>query len=304
MAIYWGGTSPLAYNTSLTDYTKHLSNGYTLPKAAQPWDNPYSSALRTPSPNAKYLIPQTSEQTLSNTVASTANNATQRIGYWNGQQINFGSLPEGTQLVGAGDALMQSYQLKNLPGFDQAKWSAMGADGWKPSIIKEGGFLGFGGNYVNNMDAATLANWNNATNGAFGALPIEQRAALMNNQDFVRQMSQAQTVGQADQIFKGHLNNLNAGKWTRGDTFTAIGTGIQAASALYGMYNAQQQMKLAREAFNEQKAFNRANFRNQAKAMNAQYRDQHSGRGYVGMGSGARSSLGRNLRERLVAEDY
>lgn len=79
---------------------------------------------------------------------------------------------------------------------------------------------------------------------------------------------------------------------------------LQGVGTLWGMYQGNKQMKMAQQQFQEQKALNHANFRNQAKTLNAQYRDQMSGRGYVGMSSSAKQALGDEFRRRKVEEDY
>lgn len=79
---------------------------------------------------------------------------------------------------------------------------------------------------------------------------------------------------------------------------------LQGVGTAWGIYQGDKQMKLAQQQFQEQKALNHANFRNQAKTLNAQYRDQMSGRGYVGMSSSAKQALGDEFRRRKVEEDY
>lgn len=114
----------------------------------------------------------------------------------------------------------------------------------------------------------------------------------------------AQNMAQLTQLRDNIQTQFNNGQWTTKDTFGAIGAGINAVTNLYGMYNAHQQLKLGKQALAEQTALNRANFRNTAKTLNSQYRDQASGRGYVGMDRQARSALGRLYKDRKLEETY
>ena len=72
-----------------------------------------------------------------------------------------------------------------------------------------------------------------------------------------------------------NLNNLpNSQKrdkkfklWSK-DGLSSVASGINAATGLWGAYNASRARELAREAFNETKAGGRANFSNAARALN------------------------------------
>ena len=65
-----------------------------------------------------------------------------------------------------------------------------------------------------------------------------------------------------------------------------------------------QGLKLAKKELAERTALQRANFKNQARAMNTQYRDQASGRGYNGMNQEAKTALGQQYANRKVSETY
>lgn len=79
---------------------------------------------------------------------------------------------------------------------------------------------------------------------------------------------------------------------------------LGAASTLYGMWQGNKQLKLAKANFEEQKALQRANYENQAKAYNNSLRNQQSGRSFSGMSGSAKRTLGREYDARKVRESY
>lgn len=83
-----------------------------------------------------------------------------------------------------------------------------------------------------------------------------------------------------------------------------LGAGLGAATSLYGMYNANKAMKLAKQNFEEQKLLNHANYQMQAKAYNNNLRNQQSGRSFTGMSGSARRTLGQEYQTRKAKEDY
>ena len=68
--------------------------------------------------------------------------------------------------------------------------------------------------------------------------------------------------------------------------------------------NKHKQTKLAQQAFEEQKALQRANYKMQAKSFNNSLRNQQSGRGFVGMSGSAKRTLGREYDARKAEETY
>ena len=80
--------------------------------------------------------------------------------------------------------------------------------------------------------------------------------------------------------------------------------GLGALTSLYGMYQGNKQLKLAQQNFEEQKALNRANYKNQARAFNNTLRNQQSGRGYLGMTGAAKRTLGEEYNARKAEETY
>lgn len=121
-------------------------------------------------------------------------------------------------------------------------------------------------------------------------------------------------------IASGTLNQNNAGSNTglfgwgtnaQGQSTLGGATGIQwlgaglgTATSLYGMYNANKSMKLARENFEEQKQLQRANYEMQAKAYNNNLRNQQSGRSFTGMSGSAIRNLGREYNSKKAREQY
>lgn len=101
------------------------------------------------------------------------------------------------------------------------------------------------------------------------------------------------------------------GKDANGNTTFAGGTGLQwlggaaqLGMGLWGAYQQNKQLKLAQQAFEEQRALQRANFKMQAKSYNNSLRNQQSGRGYVGMSGSAVRTLGRDYDSRKADETY
>lgn len=111
----------------------------------------------------------------------------------------------------------------------------------------------------------------------------------------------------------GGLGNNSFGWGTDqfGNSTFAGGTGLQWAGfganlglGLWSAYQQHKQTKLAQQAFEEQKALQRANFKMQAKSYNNSLRNQQSGRGFVGMSGSAKRTLGREYDARKAEETY
>lgn len=105
--------------------------------------------------------------------------------------------------------------------------------------------------------------------------------------------------------------NFNSNLDTFGNKVFAGGTGLnwlggvaQIGLGIWNAYNQGKQLKLAKQAFEEQKALQRANYRNQARAYNNNLRNQQSGRGYVGMSGSAARVLGQEYDARKANETY
>lgn len=180
---------------------------------------------------------------------------------------------------------------------------------YQSALKTDGGFNLFGSNWFGtnklNLNEAQNNAMMIASNGAWGAMNDADRVKwIQANPNAFNAIQSAQTNGQAYTAFNLGNNNLNNNQWTTKDTLGAVGFGIQAFTGLMGLRNANKQLALGRQAFNEQTAFNRANFANQAKTLNAQYRDMLSGRGYVGMDRTALSALGRDYNNRKLRETY
>lgn len=117
-------------------------------------------------------------------------------------------------------------------------------------------------------------------------------------------------LGQANQT--ALANNARPEFWsmegalgsTNGNYSGWLGSAINGATALGNLYFGYQGLKLAKKELAERTALQRANFRNQARAMNSAYRDQASGRGYNGMNQEAKSALGQQYANRRVSETY
>lgn len=82
------------------------------------------------------------------------------------------------------------------------------------------------------------------------------------------------------------------------------GLGLQTAFSAFNAYQSYKAQKLAKEQWEDQKRLNHANYQNQAKAYNNSMRNQMSGRGYIGMTSQAKQTLGKEYNTRKAKEDY
>lgn len=103
-------------------------------------------------------------------------------------------------------------------------------------------------------------------------------------------------------LLDNQINNRNI--LTNNNTWNGIGTAIQGLTALGNLYLGYKGLKEAKRVNNENIALQRANYRNSARALNNQYRDQLSGRGYNGMSAEATRALGREYDNRKVNETY
>lgn len=108
----------------------------------------------------------------------------------------------------------------------------------------------------------------------------------------------------ADLQIKQGMANAQHSQWTPQNTLGAIQTGIGVANSLANMYFGYKQNKLANRQLNETIALQRANFANQARTLNTQYRDQMSGRGTAIMSGSAKRDLGDMYRRRKLSETY
>lgn len=136
-----------------------------------------------------------------------------------------------------------------------------------------------------NANKLSIANLNNSLSTVDGSKAL---ASLIQNQS-------AMTRPDA-WSFEGAFGNKNYAGWA--------GTAIQGLSALGNLYLGYKGLKQNEKALNENIALQRANYRNTARALNNQYRDQMSGRGYNGQSAEAARALGRNYERRKVQETY
>ena len=111
-------------------------------------------------------------------------------------------------------------------------------------------------------------------------------------------LNQFQTT--ATRLFNEDVNS----KWTRQDTFSAIQGGIQGINSLANLYMGYKQYQLAKKNMEENLKLQRANYRNTARTINAQYRDQMSGRGSTLTSGRAARRLGRAYQNRRLEEEY
>ena len=151
----------------------------------------------------------------------------------------------------------------------------------------------------------------------WGKLSPEQQQYVANN--FIGRQSgnYLQTVSQnqlntdlnnfASRSFGADLKGngaSNSGGLFGGTGLQWAGFGANLGLGLWGAYQQHKQTKLAQQAFEEQKALQRANYKMQAKSFNNSLRNQQSGRGFVGMSGSAKRTLGREYDARKAEETY
>nr|QTZ82744.1 MAG: hypothetical protein [Enquatrovirus sp.] len=139
-------------------------------------------------------------------------------------------------------------------------------------------------NYMN-ANKLSIANLNNSLSTVDGSKAL---ASLIQNQNSMMRPNAWS--------FEGAFGNNNYAGWA--------GTAIQGLSALGNLYLGYKGLKQNEKALNENIALQRANYRNTARALNNQYRDVMSGRGYNGQSAEAARALGRDYARRKVAETY
>lgn len=114
----------------------------------------------------------------------------------------------------------------------------------------------------------------------------------------------ANSTGSGNSLFSWGQDKYGNNTFAGGTGLQWLGAGVGIASSLYGMYQANKQMKLAQQNFDEQKRLNHANYRMQAKSYNNSLRNQQSGRSYIGMSGSAKAALGKEYNTRKADEDY
>lgn len=190
----------------------------------------------------------------------------------------------------------------------------------------------FGDNYKNNFNTSSLATalGNNGLNigqdlndaGWLNFLQQQNQLSLndkgnavlgnafQNQQAYDALKLQYQNGLKNGTISANGSTTLNGTDQFGNKTFMG-GTGLQWAGfganlglGLWGAYQQHKQTKLAQQAFEEQKALQRANYKMQAKSFNNSLRNQQSGRGFVGMSGSAKRTLGREYDARKAEETY
>lgn len=172
------------------------------------------------------------------------------------------------------------------------------------------GFSGLSENVVNNSSNNSGNIFTNAL-GALGKPVIGQDNVFSN---FAKQsgfgdkygsisdiMNDSSLSDKAKENILGSYNQFQNSQVTWGD----VGKfGLGLATTGWNMYNQHKALKMQKEAFNETRAMNRANYAMQAKAYNNNLRNQQSGRSFNGMSGSAKLALGREYNSRKANETY
>lgn len=184
-----------------------------------------------------------------------------------------------------------------------------------------GNFWGaFGDNYQNNFNGEALSTalgnnglkvGNDFNDAGWMNFLQQQNQLSLNDKGNAVLGSAFQNQQAYDALKLQYQNGLKNGTDQFGNKTFAGGTGLQLAGfganlglGLWGAYQQHKQTKLAQQAFEEQKALQRANYKMQAKSFNNSLRNQQSGRGFVGMSGSAKHTLGREYDARKAEETY
>ena len=148
---------------------------------------------------------------------------------------------------------------------------------------------------------------NENNQGVLGTAFKDQKSYDLFNQEYLakRQAGILNDDGSINtSLFGKGIDKNGNTTWGGGTGLQWLGFGAQMGMGLWGAYQQHKQLKLAQQAFEEQKALQRANFKMQAKSYNNSLRNQQSGRGYVGMSADAVRTLGQEYNNRKADETY
>lgn len=182
------------------------------------------------------------------------------------------------------------------------------------------------GNFDLNQFTTTEKNWLGQETSKIQGLDAYQSwqrglppeiQALTNQFDYQTQRGLGMAIEKGD-LNLNQINNVNQlktigdyyaqeeanSKTTPQDTWTNIQKGVGIATSLANLYYGFKQLKMAKAQQAHDMALQRAQFKNQAKSMNTQYRDQMSGRGTSLMSGQSKRALGRTFEGRRVSETY
>lgn len=203
------------------------------------------------------------------------------------------------------DSLMgyMGYQPNNVPnvqslGNPQTTVNpvTVGVSGFTPWQANQVADLIKSNNILAAYNPETVANYLNQNGIGMEAFKTQIGSADGAKQ-FASLLSNNQSMARPDAMsWEGFLGNKNYAGWGS--------AAIQGVSSLGSLYLGYRGLKNAENLQQEQIALQRANYRNTAKTMNNQYRDQMAGRGYNGMSQGSMSALGRQYDKRRLSETY
>lgn len=140
----------------------------------------------------------------------------------------------------------------------------------------------------------------------YGAYPTQIQNGLKQglSSGAISVQMATQNPAQALSVAQQLANQTANSKWSMQDKLGLVQSGIGAITSLANLYMGFKQQKLAQKQLEENLRLQRANYRNQARALNAQYRDQMSGRGSTVMSGSSKRALGEMYNNRKVSETY
>lgn len=153
--------------------------------------------------------------------------------------------------------------------------------------------------------AQAEANWKN-NNGTIQTNSNGQQVKVIDNTNSssVYDPTTAGNRTSSGELFGYGKNADGQTVWGGATGAQWAGLGLQTAFGAFNAYQAYKSQKLAKEQWEDQKRLNHANYQNQAKSFNNSMRNQMSGRGYIGMTSQAKQTLGKEYNTRKAKEDY
>lgn len=140
----------------------------------------------------------------------------------------------------------------------------------------------------------------------YGAYPTQIQNGLKQglSSGAISVQMATQNPAQALSVAQQLANQTANSKWSMQDKAGLVQSGIGAITSLANLYMGFKQQKLAQKQLDENLRLQRANYRNQARALNAQYRDQMSGRGSTVMSGSSKRALGEMYNNRKLSENY
>ena len=161
---------------------------------------------------------------------------------------------------------------------------------------------------VGNSVSSTLGNFGSGSNFSYGSSNIANSPSINlpnvwnNGQSSISQLESYSPSTGSGILPKNQDGSTN---WFgNGGVIQGIQSIVGIGQSIFNMWQGYKQQKLMKEAFEETKRFNHANYQAMAKSHNANIRDQMSGRMTTLSSAAAKNQARSNYQARKVKEDY